>query len=34
MVDIVPDKLQIAGVCQALNDILDCMTSKGVAVPV
>lgn len=29
-----PDKLQIAGLCQALNDILDCMTSKGVAIPV
>ncbi|XP_078178318.1 proteasome component (PCI) domain protein [Carex rostrata] len=25
---------QIAGLCQALNDILDCMTSKGVAIPV
>ncbi|KAJ4751265.1 COP9 signalosome complex subunit 4 [Rhynchospora pubera] len=25
---------QIAGLCQALNDILDCMTSKGVSIPV
>ncbi|KAK3150765.1 hypothetical protein QOZ80_3AG0237410 [Eleusine coracana subsp. coracana] len=25
---------QIAGLCQALNDILDCMSSKGIAIPV
>ena len=26
--------LQIAGLCQALNDILDSMSSKGIAIPV
>ncbi|OEL17061.1 COP9 signalosome complex subunit 4 [Dichanthelium oligosanthes] len=25
---------QISGLCQALNDILDCMSSKGIAIPV
>nr|CAD1837761.1 unnamed protein product [Ananas comosus var. bracteatus] len=25
---------QIVGLCQALNDILDCITSKGITIPV